>query len=311
MHLLLVSKHPQERKVKLLKFYKMFSTIIAVLRAALQVILLIIFMWYFGFPALERYNENEVIVVTTRKATDGIASPTLTLLVQNPIHKTGWKKKGSNETNVIESYCQGLEDEKIVNCIKNKTYKVTDGVKDVLLGYTARESLLGDGNWSSDFQMTYLGQSYTIQIPRKLTPNFFKDQLMLELNKSLIYNIYIHDKDFFIVNENPYGLPMPLIKLNPTTDPNPYYYQLVLTEHEELNVPADPCTPELGYNFQVFSISSLFLSIIPGLCERKHFQQGWLQTPLGHTEHAVTARVFNPSAIQVNGVTIAKPNTLV
>ena len=251
-----MSEHSQEKKGGSLKsyFYTMCPTVIAVLKTALQVILLIIFIWYFGFPALERYNENKVIVVTSRKATEGIASPYLTFFVQNPVHKTGWKKRlvGSNGTSVINSYCQGLEGEQIYICIRNKTYTFEEGIKDILLGSTARRSLLGDRNWNSDFQITPKGQSYTIQIPRKLTPNYFKDQIIIELNKSLNYIIYIHDKDFYISNENPYGLKMPRIKLHPSTDPTPYYYNLVLTLHEELNVPEDPCNADLGYNFQVF-----------------------------------------------------------
>ena len=67
-----------------------------------------------------------------------------------------------------------------------------------ILSYTAGQSLLGDNNWNSDFQMTYLRRSYTIQITRKLTPNYVNDQVMIELNNSLNYNIYIHVKDFFL-----------------------------------------------------------------------------------------------------------------
>ena len=142
-----------------------------------------------------------------------------------------------------------LKMNKLLTASKTKPTKLK---MDIFLSYTARQSLLGDGNWDSDFQTTQIGRSYTIQIPGKPTPNWFKYQVLIELNKSLNYIIYIHDKDFYIANENPYGLKMPLIKLNPSTDPIPYYYQLGLTSHEELNVPEDPCETDLGYNFQVF-----------------------------------------------------------
>ena len=151
----------------------MFRTRIAALRAALQVTLLMMFMWYFGCPAVERYNEKKVIVVTTGKHTEGIASPSLSVLVQNPIRKNGWKQKliGLNDTSMIRSYCQDLEDSTIVDCIKKKTYSFEDGIKDVILGFSAAQSLIGDRIWKTDFQMTTRGRSYTIHIPRKLTPN--------------------------------------------------------------------------------------------------------------------------------------------
>ena len=231
----------------------MLHSILTVLRASLQITLLVIFMWYFGLPAVDKHNEKKVIVVTTRKATEGIAGPSITILVKNPIHKNGWKEaiQGSDETNIIRSYCQGLEGDKIVDCIKKKTNTIKEGIKDAFLGYTVHQSLTEETHWKTDFTFPTQGQSYTLHIPRKLTPNYITDQLMIMFNYSLIYTIYIHDKDFFILNDNPYGLSMPIIKPNPTTDPNFYYYQLVLTQHQELNVPQDRCQPEPGYNFQV------------------------------------------------------------
>ena len=266
----------------------MLHSIITVLRAFLQITLLVIFMWYFGLPAVDKFNERKVMVVTTRKATEGIAGPSITILVENPTHKNGWKEaiQGSDETDIIRSYCQGLEGDRIVDCIGKKTYTMEDGIKDALLGFTVRQSLKGEKHWKTDFTFPSQGQSYTLQIPRKLTPSYLTDQLLIEFNYSFIYTIYIHDKDFFLLNDNPYGLSMPIIKPNPTTDPTFYYYQLVLTHHQELNVPQDPCQTELGYSFQVKSCCPdiWLFPPIPGLCEREPFQQDRLQTTVGQAE---------------------------
>ena len=46
-----------------------------------QVVLLIVFLYFFGQPAITRFLKKEVVVVETLKQTDGIPSPAITISV--------------------------------------------------------------------------------------------------------------------------------------------------------------------------------------------------------------------------------------
>ena len=235
----------------------MFATILKVL---LQSTLFVIFLCYFGLPALERYNQMKVLTVSTKKSTDGIADASFTIVAMHPDDFRSWRGleevNNSSFGNVIMGACRSLHGDAIVDCINNKTYGKEDVVEDVLLGFYSRESLLEDKHWSVDFTLPTYGRTYTVHMPRKLRTNYETDQLMLEFDENLVYKIFIHERSFFILNENYYGLPMAIISVFPKSDPK-LYYQLVLTEHEELNVPSDPCNTDPSYNFKACVKESL------------------------------------------------------
>ena len=66
---------------------------------------------------------------------------------------------------------------------------------------------------------------------KRIGPNDSIDQLYVLLDTSLMYNIFLHDPTYFIVNENPAGVPNLMLKLNPNISEN-FYYRISLTEVE-------------------------------------------------------------------------------
>ena len=50
------------------------------LRVFLQIALLGIFLVFFGFPAVDKYQKKETIIVSSEKFTNGIEAPALTIM---------------------------------------------------------------------------------------------------------------------------------------------------------------------------------------------------------------------------------------
>ena len=131
-----------------------------------------------------------------------------------------------------------------------KTFDQTEVVQDVLLGYMTRKSLVNEKNpWIEDFTRSLQGRCYTLNIPQRIGPNGNKERLFLLLSHDLVYQIFIHDPNYFVMNTNPVALPTIVKKLNPSTSTS-HYYRLSATNMEELSVPDDPCNSDESYSFQ-------------------------------------------------------------
>ena len=65
----------------------------------LQIILLVVFFAYFGWPAVERYLERKVMVVKDQRNTGGIPAPSITLEVRNPY--SGWRHREFSKIETI------------------------------------------------------------------------------------------------------------------------------------------------------------------------------------------------------------------
>ena len=64
-----------------------------ILRLIVQIWLFGMFLHFFGKPALERYLDKKVIVVTSRRETGGTPAPALTIVVKRSDTGTAWKKE--------------------------------------------------------------------------------------------------------------------------------------------------------------------------------------------------------------------------
>ena len=226
-----------------------FSKTFIIVRPGLQVILLTIFLHFFGLPALQNYREMKVMVISSRKDTGGIQGPAITLSARNPHTKIGWRNN-IRGYNIIESTCKNFT--AIEECITKNTFNQSDVFKDVLLGVKTKKSILTQNLWSEDFTVTWAGRTYTLDIPHRIGPNDKVDQLFITFDYEHIKRIYIHDPNFFIQNSNPIGLPSSIYvaQIDPNKSAN-HYHRLALTEVQELNLAEDPCEESQHYSFQV------------------------------------------------------------
>ena len=212
-------------------------------RLGLQILLLIIFFYFFGFPALERFQLKEVMMVDSEKDTGGIYLPAITIAGRNPQTQRGWK--APEGVNSIEDVC-GDFDGPIDECINEKTYNQSETFHDILVGESQRESMLETPNGlSTEYARTQEGRYYTLDVSKKVGP---VNQIYIALKHDIIYQIFIHDPNYFILSYNPsFGSIMRIVNPNISTN---YYYNLIMTEVQELDLPEDPCNTDPDYNFQ-------------------------------------------------------------
>ena len=137
--------------------------ILPCLRPALQVVLLVIFLHYFGVPAVSRYQRREVMVVSSRRDTGGIQAPAITISALSPEDLSGWKSGFEDASITCISNISSIAQK----CIEQKTYNQSETLNDVTLGYVKRQSLLNqDGLVTEDFTVTWtlsIGQGDTTQ----------------------------------------------------------------------------------------------------------------------------------------------------
>ena len=93
-------------------------------KGAVQVVLLITLIQYFGLPSWERYQEEKTVVTSAEKNLGSIPAPTVTVCPLNQETILGLK----NNSVLMENFpnfefvfelCKGLKEEDIIRCVKN------------------------------------------------------------------------------------------------------------------------------------------------------------------------------------------------
>ena len=225
----------------------------------LQLVLFGLFVHFYGIPALERMNQYKTILVKSRRNTHGIKAPSITISARNNETNMGWKEKSAKITkahsnDTLRHQCEDFST--VEDCLTEATFHYSEFIKGFLRGHERQESLLvKEGAVTRDFTYVRFGTTYTINPNISIGPVDDDDQIIILLDKNFIYDIFIHDPDFFILNDNRCGLPAIYYKVIAATKMNTYY-KMFMIEHHELNVPDDPCQDDEDYR----SLS------IPSLC---------------------------------------------
>jgi hypothetical protein len=222
-----------------------------VARLTLQLALLAIFFWFFGLPAIEKYQEKRVMVVESWRHTAA------TIFAEN-YDSNGTNHGSYKNASFFEQVCGNLKgNESLENCIEENSNGKSDSLVDVLLGLKKQHSLTTEQHLKEEFAMPSSGRYYSLDlVPLKLSPDDEEHQLLLLLSYHYTYSILIHDPKFFFGFYNP---SFPMVResaVNPNSTSN-YYHYLIVTEMNELDLPEDPCNPDPGYNFQTCLKQSL------------------------------------------------------
>lgn len=179
-------------------------------RPLLQLILITIFLVYFGLPAMGKFMERKVMVVESKREVEGIPAPTITVNARNLTTRRGWKGKKNCFNLPIE--------ESLESCIKEETFGFTDVVKDVILGYTAKRSLVQSESLTVRESVTSWGGKYFTLLPAEvLGPNYHDQMLLLSLYHGFIYKLFISDPNYFVLTSNPVYLPTIMKTVNPNS----------------------------------------------------------------------------------------------
>ena len=92
----------------------------------LQVCLLGLFLYIFGLPAVERYLEKKVIVVTSVEKAESIPIPAITIAVSGAKSRNGWKKQGAVQ-NIATKICKYAKTtDALVACIESHNYNFSE-----------------------------------------------------------------------------------------------------------------------------------------------------------------------------------------
>ena len=94
-------------------------------RLVVQIVLLIVFLYFFGQPAITRFLKKEVVVVETLKQTDGIPSPAITISVPAQA-----KHHSCFDKNVLAE-----------DCLKNAYLKQSEIIKSVIIGVSQQKEV--------------------------------------------------------------------------------------------------------------------------------------------------------------------------
>ena len=115
-------------------FAKMFS----------QICLFVFFLYFFGFPNIKRYQDEEVMVVTSVKHLGGILAPKMSIVAWNPTSRNGRKSDEiTRAEDIIEEVCGNVID--IKQCVVKETYNLADLVEYAHIGFN-KGTLQKNGN---------------------------------------------------------------------------------------------------------------------------------------------------------------------
>lgn len=221
-------------------------------RELLQIMLSVVFFMVFGLPAVRRFLLCEVMVVKTRRNTEGIVAPTISLVSRDDTSLRGWR--GPTKGFYDDPDCANLTNQPLESCIEEKTFSQEEVFADVLLGMEEKVSLMAEHLWREDFTMSWQGRFYTIQPDLKLT-HFDRHRLVVALHRGFIHQVFIHDPNFFEVTYKP-SFPGLLLTIYPNNSFN-HFNSIVLTEVEEVDLTEDPCNTDPEYNFRACVSNSL------------------------------------------------------
>ena len=182
----------------------------------------------------------QVMTVASDAETGGFPAPSFTII---PTH--GWKK------NMTLEKCLSREEDLIEECIEMNTVNQSELIHDVVFGFAERRSFLRRGIFLEGFApLVSRAKYFTINLGDRITPNWKKDQIFLELLYNNDFELYVHDPKFFAMTWIPLTIPALLesMLVNKTVK---HYYTIVMAEVKELDVPQDPCNDDEEYDFQV------------------------------------------------------------
>ena len=183
-----------------------------VFKVIVQTGLFLLFLFFFGIPAVEKYLRAETVIITWEEDTGGIEAPAVTFS-GSLIGKVGWKGNFENASvNYVNfkivDQCERYDDD-IQQCVLDETFGLNELIVGARFGYeTPVDMLMNSSFWTEDLTHTSTGRYFTFTIKnRKLTPAT-KDYLVFVLNKSTVSEIHVHDENFFLLNSNPLGPPI-------------------------------------------------------------------------------------------------------
>ena len=227
-----------------------------------------LFLTFFGYPALIKYLEKSVLIKVSIKSSSesGIPPPSVTICPLTPAlpFPTGWKNSSGEFEHALEAEC-GNESKisSILGCIKNKTYSLNETFVQAFVGTRKKQSLMDASFWKVDLTHLAYGNCFMLQFRDYLISNWQNHSLNFYFNPNLVYDIFIHDFNFFLTTSNLKIVPGTRVrKILQDSGHNKQQqfdvYPLVVTERRSINRPEAPCNENPDFNFKSCITESLY-----------------------------------------------------
>ena len=223
------------------------------------IILLLGFVFLFGYPAFIKYRESGVFIkISTdpkdRSTIHAIPAPAITFCASDkdsPFSK-GWKNASLEYLDLINVECDQPESlEEAVSCISNRTYNFNETITFAQQGATYAKLISDSQFWKSDVTAMPVGKCHTLDYPEHLGSRLETNTLWFNLNSELSYDVIIHDPTFYIVTLSPSAIPQIRIKKKPLKEARNFdMVYITVTKHIKLNRPEFPCNDSENYNFK-------------------------------------------------------------
>ena len=232
----------------------MALTIVSAIELFLYGLLLVLFMVFFGIPSVQKYQSKETILISSRKWTNGIEAPVVTVIALNNETGYGWKSKTNHTSSMAGRYtntfvldhCKEINKTDIEACIFEDSLGLTDFLTTATFGIL-ESNVLNTSTWTEDMDTTANGRQFTWKPQRFITPNW-TDVMALWAYKQFRLYIFVHDIDFSFVSTNPLGTTTAFWEFDGNSMTN-HYQELIMVKHKKLNLDHRPCEEAEDYSF--------------------------------------------------------------
>ena len=108
-------------------------------------------------------------------------------------------------------HCMKIGFMNLETCVSNDTFELSDYLIEAYLGLFdhCSKSPFKDSMWLEDMTFTFSGRYYTLKPSQIITRNFSDAiQFILNTSSSFSYSFLLHNENFFLLNMNPFSLPI-------------------------------------------------------------------------------------------------------
>ena len=105
--------------------------LIFLFKAVLQLVLFILFLYFFGVPSVRTYQKKDTFVVKYEEDTEGIEAPAVT--IQATQNTSGWKSPGAKvyfKAFEVFQHCARIN-RTMEECIEEDSIRLTDFLEDI------------------------------------------------------------------------------------------------------------------------------------------------------------------------------------
>ena len=240
-----------------------------------SLILLIIFIFFFGIPSWKKFQAKEVMI-NQRKINqiEGI-TPAVTICALNTVTLQGWKyshikkendkKKGNakdnrNKRNALKDdeaedditlsnyrnsflslHCEGSQ--LLDDCINKETFNLTETIKFARAGGFPYRNIINTTFWIDELSFFGSGKCHTLNNSVSLGSSEFQ----FILYRSLTYQVFLHDPNYFMISANPSTIPNLYLEFDGIEGNQLVYIEAV--RHINIDRPDQPCNNQKDYSF--------------------------------------------------------------